>query len=318
MRPVIRLALRDWDYLTPILLGDVRSPDFDVRIDRVGTLLDDAAHAPGHEGAEVSFSRYAQARARGSEDLVGLPHFLMRGFRHRCVITAADAPYNDFAALAGKTIGLTGWQDSGNLWTRALLRREGIGIDDATWWLGRLTENHPITDRLGGFGRPGRIEAVPGERPMVDLLRSGELAAVFTPFMPPGFYEPGSGLRALLPDYRAAEVAYFHAVGYVPGIHVLALKPSVAAGHPTLASALSELIDESARVWLAKREKYADTTPWMIDELARCARDLPAGWNTNGFAVNRVMIDAFAEELFAQHITSRRLEARELFPHFTS
>lgn len=316
MRPLIRLALRDWDYLTPLLLGDVRPDGFDLAIDRVGTLLDDPAGTPDYEGAEVSFSRYAQARARGSEALFGLPHFMMRGFRHRCVITAADAPWTRFAELAGKTIGLTGWQDSGNTWTRALLRREGIGLDDARWWVGRLTDKHPITDRLGGFGQPGRIEAVPGERPMIDLLKSGEMAALFTPFMPPGFYEPASGLRALLPDYRAAEIAYFRAVGYVPGIHILALKPSVAAEHPTLAAALSEALDEAARVWLAKREKYADTTPWIIDELARCARDLPADWQANGYAANSGMIDAFAEELFAQRITARRLSAAELFPHF--
>ncbi len=316
MRPRVRLGLRDWDYLTPILLGDVTSPDVDVEIVRLSALLDDPAAAPGYDGAEISFSRYAQRRAQGIDDIVALPHFLMRAFRHRCVITATDAPYADFAALAGKTIGLTGWQDSGNTWTRALLRREGVGIEDATWWAGRLTAAHPITDRLGRFARPGRIEAAPGERPMVDLLKSGELAAVFTPFMPPGFYEADSGLRALLPDYRAAEVAYFHEVGYVPGIHVLALKPEFVAAHPRVPAALSELIDESARVWLAKREKYADTTPWIIDELARCARDLPADWNGNGYAANAAMIDAFAEELFAQEIVEARLDGHDLFPHF--
>ncbi len=316
MRPLIRLALRDWDYLTPLLLGDVRPDGYDLRIERVASLLADPGASVDYEGAEVSFSRYAQARARGSEALVGLPHFMMRGFRHRCVITAAGAPWHAFSELAGKTIGLTGWQDSGNTWTRALLRREGVGLDDATWWVGRLTEKHPIEDRLGGFGQPGRIEAVPGERPMVDLLLSGELAAVFTPFMPPGFYAPDSGLRALLPDYRGAEAAYFHAVGYVPGIHILALRPAVVAAHPGLPGALSEAIDESARVWLAKREKYADTTPWIIDELARCARDLPPGWNANGMAANHAMIDDFAAELFAQRITARRLDAATLFPHF--
>ena len=316
MPPRVRLGLRDWDYLTPILLGDVRSPDIDVDIVRVSALLDDPAGVPDFDGAEVSFSRYSQRRAEGIADIVALPHFLMRAFRHRCVITAAGSPYRDFASLSGKTIGLTGWQDSGNTWTRALLRREGVGIEDATWWAGRLTAAHPITDRLGRFARPGRIEAVPGERPMVDLLKSGELAAVFTPFMPPGFYEPDSGLRALLPDYRAAEVTYFHEVGYVPGIHVLALKPEFVAAHPKVPAALSELIDESARVWLAKREKYADTTPWIIDELARCARDLPADWNVNGYAANAAMIDAFAEEMFAQDIVEKRLGGRDLFPHF--
>ena len=317
MRYAIRLAIRDWDFLTPIFLGDIRPDGFDLVIDRVGALIEDPAGDPTYDGAEVSFSRYARSRARGEEGVVAVPHFLMRSFRHRCIITAKTSPITTLAGLAGKTIGLAGWPDSGHTWTRALLRRDGIGIDDAQWRLGRLTAADPVGDPLSGFGRPGRIEAAPGGRPLVDLLETGEIDAAFAPFMPPGFYAAGSRLRPLLPDYRLAEVAYFHQVGYVPGIHVLALKPAIVAAYPGLPDALSELIDESARLWLAKRERYAETTPWMIDELARSARDLPAGWNRNGYAANEAMIDAFAEELFAQDLTERRLDPRELFPRLT-
>ncbi len=316
MRTAIRLAIRDWDFLTPIFLGDVRPDGFDLTIDRVGALIADPANDPIYDGAELSFARYARSRARGEDGVVAIPHFLMRAFRHRCLIAAKASPIATLAGLAGKTIGLAGWPDSGHTWTRALLRREGIGIDDAQWRLGRLTAAEPVRDDLDGFGRPGRIEAAPGGRPLVDLLETGELDAAFAPFMPPGFYDAGSRLRPLLPDYRAAEVAYFHQVGYVPGIHVLALKPAIVAAHPGLPDALSELLDESARIWLAKRERYAETTPWMIDELARSARDLPAGWNRNGYAANEAMIDAFAEELFRQKLTERRLDPRELFPRF--
>ncbi len=318
MRTAIRLAIRDWDFLTPIFLGDIRPDGFDLTIDRVGALIADPAGDPAYDGAELSFSRYARSRARGEDGIVAIPHFLMRAFRHRCIITAKANPITTLAGLAGKTIGLAGWPDSGHTWTRALLRREGIGIDDAQWRLGRLTSADSAEVRLDGFGRPGRIEAVPGGRPLVELLESGELDAAFAPFMPPGFYDAASRLRPLLPDYRSAEVAYFHQVGYVPGIHVLALKPAIVAAYPGLPDALSELLDESARIWLAKRERYAETTPWMIDELARSARDLPAGWNRNGFAANEAMIDAFAEELFQQKLTERRLDPRELFPRFAS
>ena len=310
----VRLAIRDWDFLTPLVVGDVRSSDLDVTIERLDALVADPANHPNCDGAEVSFSRYARERALGTDGLVGLPHFLMRAFRHRCIVTAKTSPIDSIAGLAGKTIGLEGWPDSGHIWTRALLRREGIGIGDVNWRVGRLTASDPIRHHAGDFGWPGRIEILPGDRPMLGLLETGEIDAVFAPFMPPGFYEAGSWLRALLPDYRTAEAAYFREVGYVPGIHVLALKPEAVAARPGLGQALSELIDESTRVWLAKRTKYAETTPWMIDELARSARDLPPGWNRNGLAANEAMIDAFAEEIFAQRVTQRRLSPRELFP----
>lgn len=313
-RTPVRLAIRDWDFLTPIVVGDVRSSDFDVTIERLDALIADPAGHPNCDGAEVSFSRYARERAEGTDGLIGLPHFLMRAFRHRCIITAKASPITRLADLAGKTIGLEGWPDSGHIWTRALLRREGVGIGDVKWRVGRLTDRDPIRAHAGDVGWPGRIEILPGDRPTLGLLETGEIDAVFAPFMPPEFTAADSRLRALLPDYRAAEVAYAHDVGYVPGIHVLALKPEIVEAYPGLPAALSELIDESSRVWRAKRLKYAETTPWMIDELARSARDLKAGWDRNGYAANEAMIADFAEELFAQRLTARRLTPRELFP----
>ncbi|MBF9231934.1 substrate-binding domain-containing protein [Microvirga alba] len=314
MSITIRLAVRDWDYVVPLALGDVRSGRFDLQLDRVGTLPEDLATDPRYDAGEISFSRYSLGRARGETSIVGVPHFLMRGFRHRCIITTKASNITTLDQLAGKKIGLTGWQDSGNTWTRAILRRIGIGIDDAYWYAGRLTEAHPIVNRLGSYGRPGRIEAAPGERPMMELLEEGVLDAVFTPFMPPGFFDADSKFRQLVPDFRKAEVEYFNDVGYVPGMHLLGIKPTIVEEHPWLPQALSELLDESTRVWLEKRAKYADTTPWIIDEIRQVTRDLPASWDRNGFAANEHMIADFATELHAQNLTDKQLSPRDLFP----
>lgn len=311
----LRLAMRDWDYITPLVIGDVRSERLELEIDRVGTLVNHVGKSD-YDGAEASFSRYTQMCLDGDKSVTGIPNFIMRGFRNRCVITRADSPLTQFAELKGKKIGVTGWRDSGNTWTRALLRREGVEVEDAYWYAGRLTEKHPITDRLDGFGRPGRIEACPDERPMVDLLREGFLDAVFTPFMPEGFFDPGSGLRQLQTDYRAAEEAYFKDVGYVPGMHLIAVKSEIAAEHPWVLQELSDLFDQSQAMWISKRRKYADTTPWMFEELARSAAALPEDWNVSGLGPNVKMIEDFAGELFAQGIASRLLTAEELFPTF--
>ncbi|MDL4913601.1 MAG: nitrate ABC transporter substrate-binding protein [Enterobacterales bacterium endosymbiont of Blomia tropicalis] len=310
----IRLAVRDWDYFTPLALGDIKPERFELKIDRVGTLVNDIATSNEYDAGEVSFSRYAQSRAKGDESLLGLPHFLMRGFRQRCIITTLDSPLSSPAQLKGKKIGVTGWQDSGNTWTRTVLREAGVEIDDAYWFAGRLTADHPIVDRLAGFGRPGRIEPAPDERPLIDLLKAGELDAVFTPFMPEGFFLPESGLRQLQTDFYQAELDYFKRVGYVPGIHILAMKPALAEKHPGLPHALSEIIDRSYQLWMQKREKYADTTPWLLDDLRRTAQELPANWNENGFNVNKKMIADFANELFQQGLTKTLLTPEAIFP----
>jgi 4,5-dihydroxyphthalate decarboxylase len=310
----IRIALRDWDYMTPLVLGEVPSTSLNVVVDRVGTLLSSLAKSDAHEAAETSFSRYSQLRHDGDARVVGIPNFIMRGFRHRCVIVRKDSPVRTLGDLKGARIGVTGWRDSGNTWTRHALRLEGVGVEDATWYAGRLTEAHPIADRLDGFGRPGRIEASPGERPMMELLEEGWLDAVFTPFMPPGFFAPGSLFRQANEDFRAAEIAYFRQVGYNPGMHLVALKAEIADAHPWAMDELSRMIDESQRIWLEKRRKYADTTPWMLDELRRCALDLPEGWEASGYAANEKMIADFARELHVQGILPKQLSPADLFP----
>lgn len=314
MRVPIKIATRDWDYLTPLILGEISSDKVDLKVDRVGTLIRDLTASETYDAAEVSFSRYTSAMAEGDRAIVGLPCFIMRGFRHRCIITTEASPMRALSDLAGKRIGVTGWRDSGNTWTRAALRREGVGIEDAFWFAGRLTANHPTVDRLDGFGRPGRIEAAPGDRPMMELLAEGELDAVFTPFMPDGYFENCSGFRQLLFDFPAAEKAYYDQVGYVPGMHIVAVKARLAEQHPWLPGELTRLVDESQRLWMSKRRKYSETTPWIFAELLRSARSLAPTWNDNGLGANFVMIEDFITELREQGILQTELTPHSLFP----
>lgn len=308
----LKVATRDWDYLTPLILNEVASDRLRLDIDRVGTLVGKAGGP--YDAAETSFSRYASIRADGDDSIVGVPSFIMRGFRHRCVIVRADSPLQGLPELKGKRIGVTGWRDSGNTWTRAALRREGVGVEDAMWFAGRLTAAHPVSDRLDGFGRPGRIEAMPDEEPMMEALARGALDAVFTPFMPDGYFAPASSFRQLLPDFVAAERAYFSDVGYIPGMHLITLTAEMHARHPWAAAEISRMIDESRAIWTAKRRKYADTSPWVLDELLRTARDLPPDVDASGVAANHRMIDDFGRELHAQGILDRALTADDLFP----
>jgi 4,5-dihydroxyphthalate decarboxylase len=97
-------------------------------------------------------------------------------------------------------------------------------------------------------------------------------------------------------------------------MHLIGFKAQIVQENPWVMDELSELIDASQRMWLQKREKYADTTPWMIDELRRCAADLPLSWNISGLEANETMISDFANELYAQKILPRRLTPAELFP----
>ncbi|WZB72329.1 hypothetical protein WJ968_13615 [Achromobacter xylosoxidans] len=68
-------------------------------------------------------------------------------------------------------------------------------------------------------------------------------------------------------------------------------------------------------MWLHKRRKYADTTPWILDELIQTSRDLPEGWDRNGLQANQPMVTDFLAELRAQRLTERSMSPAELFAH---
>ncbi len=215
MSITLRLAVRDWDYLTPLALGDVRSSRINVILDRVGTLVSHPALMKLMTRLKCPLAVMRQCALRAMTASSAFRTSLCEASAIGVSSPVATATFV-ISRICRVKIGVTGWRDSGNIWTRAALRLEGVGVDDARWYAGRLTGAHPITDRLDGFGRPGHIEAMPGEKPMMEMLRDGFLDAVFTPFMPDGFFGKEPGFRQLLDDFRGAERTYFDQVGYVP------------------------------------------------------------------------------------------------------
>ena len=168
--PVVRLGLRDWDHLVPLASGGVEVPGCTVRIES-REVTPDVLAEPGLDGGETSFSRYVQAVAAGDDRLVGLPAFVMRGFRHRCVLVRTDSPLRSLGELAGTRIGLTGWPDSGNTWTRALIRAAGVDLTGVEWRVGPLEAGEIGKGRLGARPLPPNVSAMAAGESLV-----GELA----------------------------------------------------------------------------------------------------------------------------------------------
>lgn len=312
-RLTVSIATRDWDHLTPILLGDVTSERIDLRITRLGTLLPAVREPDGFDGAETSLSRYVALRSAGEERIVGIANFVMRGFRHRCILVPQDSPMTRLSDLKGGRIGVTGWHDTGNIWTRVALADAGVHIHNARWFAGRLTGDHPITDRLRGYGKAGLIEPCPNETPMVDLLLQGDLDAVCTPFLPEQCFGPHPTLRPLLRDVVAAEQAWFHRRGFIPGHHMITLRSDFVRTHPWVPAEVNRLLDLSRKIWSARRRKYAETSPWILDELLRASHVIPYSADDSGFEANRAMLSAFCDALDTQGILSPRIDDGMLF-----
>ena len=247
----LRIKFRDWDFWTPLLLGDVKSEKLDIKATRVASLIDNVADDPECDAAEMSFSRYNLRVDQGkAEGIVAVPFFIMRGFRTRNIVTTVDSPLERIEDLAGKRIGLSGWQDSGNTWTRALLRRIGVDCDAIHWTLSRCTEKDAVEPTRGkAFWNGKNIVHEENETPLVKLLHEGKIDAMFQAFMPQGYCSGDLGLRPVVRDFKADEIAYYNAVGYVPGIHILAFKESYVRANPWAVRELCVTLDASRKLW---------------------------------------------------------------------
>lgn len=264
--------------------------------------------------AETSFSTYVRARAAGDDSVTALPVFVMRGFRQRCILVRGDSPLTTEADLAGRRIGLTGWPDSGNTWTRALLTDAGVDLGGIEWVLGPLTPDAPTFDRTGGVAVGDSVHTLaPGEG-LAGALERGDLDAVMTPFMPPGFYETGT-LRPLHPDGQQVEEAYYRQRGYVPGMHLVGVRTALLEAEPGLGQELLDLFERAKHADAALRGKLQDTFPWHNHELARTVRVFGRDWLPYGWSRDRTMIADFQQALVQQGLLEVPVSDHDLFPH---
>jgi 4,5-dihydroxyphthalate decarboxylase len=309
-RPRITLAARAWGHLMPLARGSVGSERVDLRVELRDKTPDPLAEPP-MTVAETSFSSYVRGLAAGDDRLVGLPVFVMRAFRHRCLLVPRASDLTRLEDLRGRTIGATGWPDSGNTWTRSLLRRAGVGLDEVKWLLAPQDGGRLEPSRIGRL--PDNVSIAADGVSLLEALGSGSLDAAMTPFVPADVHRPTSGVRHLLADYAAAEADYLADVGFVPGIHLMTLRRADVERHPWLAEEVVTLLQASKQVWRADRWRYADDTPWTLRELQCSDIATGADWMPYGLSENAGMIAAFCTELHEQGLTTDPVDAASVF-----
>ena len=254
--------------------------------------------------------------ARGDRDFVGLPIFPMFQFRHRCSLVKRGTAVGDLSELEGKRVGIDGWPNSGNTWTRVMLRQAGIDIWKITWVIA------PIEGADAGHGRvppdaPPNVQGGPSGKSLVNLLLSGEIDVLVAAFMPTSFFSPDSPIVPMIPNYRAAEQAYYQEHGYVPAHHLIKLRREMVERDPWVVKSLMSAFTESKRLWLERRRHLADTTPWLLAELAETAALFGDDWQPYGLEPNLRMLSDFCQDQYAQKLVDLPVEPLAAFADFT-
>jgi 4,5-dihydroxyphthalate decarboxylase len=265
--------------------------------------------------SELSFSSYI--RTVETSAYIGIPAFVSRIFRHSGIYIRTDAGIKTPVDLRGKRIGLPEYQITAVVWMRGMMQHQyGVKPNEIHW-------------RNGGQEEPGRGERTPlkpipgldlkplgpGET-LVDLLRKGELDALFTARAPSSFINGEPHIARLFPDTRAAERDYFKQTGLFPIMHLVGIKRKLVEQYPWLATSVYKAFLEAkalAMIDLRDVNALMVTLPWLEAETNETIAVMGQDFWKYGVDENRPEIEALTQYAYEQGLTERKVGVEELF-----
>lgn len=268
---------------------------------------------------EMGLAPLVAARERGL-DLVAIPVFHYRRFRHGAIVCRTGAGIRRPEDLVGRRVGLRRFSLSAGIWARGLLQHEyGVPLDRVRWFVQVETPLRPeVRDRLD-------VTRVSPEAPLERLLLRGDLDATIEAFAIAPLREGSPLVRPLFEDAAAVEVAYYRHTGIFPIMHTIVMWRWLVDECPELplrvhaafvrAKAMAAVeADRPTRYVLAEEERQWLAGLGPEDRAAFLGDGDPSrdAW-VYSLQQDRRTVETFLEYAFEQGITSRRLAAEELF-----
>jgi 4,5-dihydroxyphthalate decarboxylase len=312
--------IRDYDFISPLICGDLAVEGIDLTVDRVPIDVDDLTKVEqGTQAVELSFGRYLIDIAQNNFDFVGIPVFVCRSFRHRCFFVRKGCEIQNFKDLEGKRVGTDFWPATGNTWSRAALSEQGVTLDKIQWWEGPIDtpSQGPIgpSYEISPFFPNQALKTLP-ERTLQSMLIEGELDALMCPMPPQSFYDDNSQIVRLFSDFRSEEQAYYRRTGVNPGHHMIGLRRSVFEQDPSIAKRLYTALNQSMATWMKRRLYLAETSAWVLADIEESMAVLGRDWQPNGIKTNQKMIKTLCDEEYNQGIITAPLDSASVFADF--
>lgn len=315
----VNMTLRAYDYLSGLFLGDAPTPGVRLRIDHRAPLT--LEFNEGLDIAEVSFNRYVVGYARGDDSLLGLPAFILRGFRHRNFFVRRESPLRTLADLRGKRVGTNSWPDTGTMWARAAMRDAGVEVEDVKWVIGTLDAKTPNKPPSPNDAKPpADAQYLTGAENLLGLLADGKIDAVTTAFAPEEVFQKDGWIRRLLADYPAVEADYHRRTGVYPGFHIIAVRRSFAEKNPHAVMSIYNAMRQSFDQWVGKVKKFGEGSPWAIHELEVLLRDFAHDMPPFGMEspAHQKLVATICHEQYAQKLVARAANPADLFAGFAA
>ena len=266
--------------------------------------------------SELSFSSYCAGAANPNFPYVAIPVFLSRSFRHSAVFIRKASGISQPRDLKGKTLGVTEYQLTANVWVRGILEDfYGVPQTDIRWIRGGLFD--PKRPEKMKIKLPEGVDysEAPEGQTLNAMLEAGQIDGLIGP-RPPGAFYSSDAYGRLFPDTFGEVARYYQATQIFPIMHVVVIKKALVAQHPWLPASLYKAFEQARQIAM---EAILDTSaskvtlPMLDEQIDYVRTHLGPEICTYGYANNRHAIDTFLRYHHAQGLSQRQLAAEELF-----
>lgn len=260
------------------------------------------------DASEMSFGKVVALMAEPEPQIIALPVFVSRVFRHSAIYLRKGSGIRQPKDLEGKRVGVPEWAQTAGIYVRGMLAHEyGVDLRSIAW-------------TQAGVGEPGRIEKVklhlpPGlsitpapERSLTEMLAKGDLDAVISARDPGG--------ERLFADYPPDELAYFRKTRIFPIMHLVVLRRDVYERDRWVAMNLMQAFEEAKDRSLARAAEIgasAVPVPWVADHTRRWREVAGEDFWPYGIEPNRPTLEAFLQYSYEQGVCARHLKVEQLF-----
>ena len=259
---------------------------------------------------EFNGGQYCIVKDMG-RDIVGIPVFLHRRFRHGFIFINKNAGIKNPKDLIGRRIGMNSYGPAAHYWMRGHLEHDfGVPHRSMTYVVERNEDVKSIEPPADL-----KIELLPKGKDVEQMLLDGELDVIMAPGVPKAAAERDPRIGHLWENYVDVEKDYFRRTGFFPIMHITTLPQEIVAKYPWVVESLTHAFEEAKQLAF-KRLANPRIVPlaWFRtdweDERHFLGRD---PWEYGLSEVNRKNYDLLAQFVHEQGMTSRRMTLEDLF-----
>jgi 4,5-dihydroxyphthalate decarboxylase len=236
-RPILRSLLGDYPHTAALKLGDIASPDVELRFTTVEPVH--KAFAPMVRRAEYDLCELAivtalQAKAYG-KPVVLLPVVVASRLQRGCLIYHRAHGAVTPASLATSRIGVRAYTQTTGMWVRAHLAEDyDLPIETMRW----ITRDGAHVEE---YVDPAIVEHAPTDKSLPDMLRDGDIAAAILGNDLP----TGDEFAPVISDHAAADRTWHARHGFMPINHMVAVSQRAARDRPDAVRAAYALLKQA-------------------------------------------------------------------------